>query len=645
MTQNSSLKSSRLIVLAAVCVAVAALYFARDVLIPLALAVLVSFLVAPLVSRLERAGVPRVPSVILVVCVLLTIVAAIGWVVYVQVIDLADQLPRYKDDIIGKVRSIVGGEPGAIGKAAEAIKDVTAAVSAPATQAAPAAATTSPAENDVLARILQTMESRAPPSVPTIDNPVPVRVLRDESSPIQLLSGWLGSVAGTLGIAGIVLVFVVFMLLQREDMRDRLIRLVGYGQLNVTTQAFDDAASRISRFLLAQSIVNGTYGVAIAIGLWLIGYLVGGDVFPNFVLWGLLCAVLRFIPYLGPWIAAAFPLALAFAVYPGYAVFITAAVMFIVVELLSNNVLEPLLYGSSTGMSTLAVLVSAVFWTWLWGPIGLVMATPLTVCLVVIGKYVPSLKFFDILLGDEPVLSLPERVYQRLLAGDPEEALELVEELSKTKSADDIFDTVLLPALAMAEQDRHGGRLDDARAQTIRDAMRELIEELPVEHEAPAPAPAADAVSVVLLPAHDDADEIVAIMLAKLLQSRGVRAVPVSQNSLASEMIQQVEQSSADIVCVSALPPAAQTHARYLCKRLHARFPDIDTVVGLWTVRGDLHKLRQRIMCSGSVTFASALAQAVAQIHELAQPKMAQSTSQPITPGPPTSRSTSASRS
>ena len=664
--------ASRPIILASVCVTVAALYFARDVMIPLALAVLVSFLLTPLVVRLERAGLPRIPAVLVVFVTLLALVGVLGWVVYLQVADLADQLPRYQDDIVAKVRHVIGRQPGdvpgAFEKAADVAENVTRELSEPtATQptqpsaTAPAGPAGDPGPDSIGAPIVGPGWS--------IANPLPVTTVPEKTGPFGLLGTYIERVIGPLGTAGLVLVFVLFMLFTREDMRDRLIRLIGFGQLNLTTQALDDAATRISRYLLAQAIVNGTYGLAIAIGLWLIGYFVGGgETFPSFVLWGFLCALLRFIPYVGPWIAAALPITISFAVFPGYRVFLAVALMFVVIELLSNNFMEPWLYGSSTGMSTLAVLVSAVFWTWLWGPIGLVMATPLTVCLVVIGKYVPQLKFFDILLGDEPVLAPSERVYQRLLAMDQEEAMEILAQYRTEMPLEQVFDDVLLPALALAEVDRHANRLDERHSLFIRNAMRQLVEELADEERVASvrreaeltekrargdvpPAPAAPdgraagaagaaaaplpppravvprdcVINVVLLPAHDPADEIVAQMLAQLLELRGLCAFPASHNALASEMLAEVERRQADVVVVSALPPAAVAHARYLCKRLRDRFAEINTVVGLWTVKGDLKKARDRIVCSEHVKLVTDFKDALQQIHEMVQPKLLQS--------------------
>src|SRR5688500_7704557 len=446
-------------------------------------------------------------------------------------------------------------------KLTDAAHDVQAKLEGPATTQAggsAAAAVTQPTEalaeeiaqrTDTPRTITESTKHKVPnpATQPTRENPMPVAVVEPQPSPMETLGRYLGLVLGPLGTAGIVIVFVIFMLLQREDLRNRLIRLVGFGQLTVTTNALDDAAGRISRYLLAQAIVNGTYGAAIAIGLWLIGRFVGRNdpPFPNVILWGLLCCILRFIPYIGPWIAAAFPLVISLAVYRGFNVFVATTVMFVVIELLSNNIMEPLRYGSSTGMSATAVLVSAVFWTWLWGPIGLLLATPLTVCLVVLGKYVPTLQFLDIMLGDEPVLAPQERLYQRWLALDHEEAADLVHEFFAERSLEDVYDTILIPALALGEQDRHKGRLDDARWKMVRQSLREMIDELgddyrlrfaqtgastasvpgKLAHESDSPSDVPHrfplqkdcTVNVVVLPAHDEADEIVGLMLHQVL--------------------------------------------------------------------------------------------------------------------------------
>jgi len=666
--------------MASVCVVVAAMYFAQDVLIPLALAVLLTFLLTPLVMRLERRRLGRIPSVIIVVTLALGMLAAIGYGVYLQAEELGDHLPEYRTNVIAKLERVRPKRGGLVERVKETIEDVSQNVanppaSEPATQSAttPAAATHPESQphasrpgrpasvgiaGDVQTKIPATNPATQPAGTKT--NPIWVLISNEGSSPLRTLETTIGPLLSPLGTAGIVIVFTIFMLLAREDLRDRIMRLIGQGQLTTTTQALSDAAQRVSRYLLAQSIVNGTYGVAIALGLWFIGV-------PNPLLFGLLCAILRFIPYIGPWIGASFPLIVSIGAFSGFRQFVETVGWFVLIELISNNVVEPWLYGSSTGLSTIAVLVSAVFWTWLWGPVGLLLSTPLTVLLVVMGKYVPQLAFLDILLGDEPVLSPAERLYQRLLALDQEEGTELVREQMASTSLEQVYENLLLPALAMAEQDQHRGRLDRERQNFIRQAMRDIVDELGDEarmaeirraaaateqvarnetavHADPAtqkrtgaattgasdgevikrPAvPKGCTINVVCLPAHDPADEIVNLMLAQLLELRGYCATSVSQSALASEMVDEVEKRKADLVVISALPPSAVAHSRYLCKRVHARFPDARMIIGLWLVKGDVKRLRDRITCVADVLVVTTLGSMQEQIHQMAQPLIA----------------------
>jgi predicted PurR-regulated permease PerM len=695
-------KGSKFIVLASVCVVVGALYFAREVLVPLALAILLTFLLAPLVRRLERLGLGRVPATLVVVLLGLGLVGVIGYVVEQQFVQIADELPGYTGQIRHKVQAFLGGGGGsgigsAVKKVEKTFQDVspgkpttgpgTQPTTQPATQPAEATAATSPPAPDHTGE-----PTPAPPtSQPAVtavlpytpDNPLPVRDFPEPPSPVKQAIEYVGIALSPLATAGLVIIFVIFMLITREDLRDRMIRLVGYGRLHVTTQAMDDAASRISRYLLSQALINTCYGVLVAGGLWSIGHLLGhGRSFPSVLLWGLLAGLLRFVPYIGPWIGAAGPLVVAFGFFQGNAVFLACVGWWVLLELIASQVIEPLVYGSSTGMSTLAVLVSAVFWTWLWGPVGLLLSTPLTAVLVVMGKYIPQLQFLDVLLGDEPVLEPPVRVYQRLLAMDQEEAAELVRTELTTKPLLDVYDQVLLPALSLAEQDRHRGELDDERYDFIHNAMRSMIDELgdlsrqeahmkaaddavamakgePVEpggngkadaaatsRDAAATAPAGASaasppglerptavarlpqgctVNIVCLPAHDEADEIANLMLVQLLEEYGYCAFSASQDQLASEMIESIEGHAAHAVVVSALPPAAVSHARYLCKRIHGKFgDDRNMVVGLWTARGDLDKARERITCAGTVRLVTAFRDTLHELHQLVQPAILQ---------------------
>jgi predicted PurR-regulated permease PerM len=622
-------KTPRFVLLAAVCVIIAALYFAQDVLIPLALATLLTFLLTPIVQRLERWRLHRVTAVIVTVIIAFGTLGVLTWIVVDQGMTLASQLPTYKENIKAKLHWLpLPGKGGVIGQIKQTVNEVQ-----------------------------QEIDKSTAATKPTVAEPMTVRVAPPEPTPWELLRTNAGMVAGPLGTAGIVAIFVIFMLLQREDLRNRIIRLVGYGRLTLTTQAIDDAATRISRYLVAQAIVNGTYGVAISIGLWIIGRTIGHSdpPFPNCLLWGLICGLIRFIPYVGPWIGAAFPLFLSLAVYKSVGVFIAVGVMFVTIELLSNNVMEPLLYGSSTGLSTLAILVAAVFWTWLWGPVGLILATPLTVCVVVLGKYVPQLHFLDILLGDEPVLAPHERLYQRWLALDQEEAAELAHEFFQERSLEQMYDQILLPAMAMAEEDRHTGQLDDRRQTLIRQSVRGLIDELGdefrmrlaktsagtstipgKENEKPEngngrmTVPKDRSVNIVILPAHDEADEIVGLMLAQLLEFNNFSVTNVSQNALAGEMLDVVESKQAHAVCISALPPAAVTHARYLCKRLRPRYREMPLVIGLWTATGDLKRAQNRIACEGQCQLVVKLAEALNQIEQLTHPVVVQQQGEPV---------------
>jgi predicted PurR-regulated permease PerM len=372
---------------------IATLYFARDVLIPLALAALLTFLLAPLVTRLER-WLGRIGAVLLVVTLILAATGAAGWVLTRQLVDLATKLPDYKENIQTKLRSFKVPTGGVFTKFSETLeelkKDLPGATAPDITQVP------GKPETAVLTE-------------PSVNPTVPVQVIETSKANLfQLVQIIIAPLLGPLGTAALVLLLVIFMLLKREDLRSRLIRLIGQGRISATTRALDDAGARVTRYLLMQLVVNVTYGIPVAIGLYFIGV-------PNAVLWGACATVLRFIPYVGPWIGAAIPIALSLAVSPGWIMPLLTIGLFVVLELLSNNVMEPWLYGSSTGVSPIALIFAAVCWTWLWGPVGLVLATPMTVCLVVMGRHIPRLSFLSVVLSDEEALTPAEECYSRLL--------------------------------------------------------------------------------------------------------------------------------------------------------------------------------------------------------------------------------------
>ena len=617
-----------MLILAGVAVVIAGLYFAQDFLIPLGLSLLLSFLLAPLCNRLERWKLGRIPSVIIVVVLGIGILAGIGWVVTGQLIDLGNKLPGYRNNIHSKVerwRAKAGSFSEPTQVLQESLKDLTAPKP-----------TSEPTTRDLEAAAQSPQKPLSPPVAKAVENlsgiptaqPIQVEIKEREPTPIQFLKNYIAPYISPLATAAMVIVFVIFILLQREDLRDRLIRLVSQGQINLTTQAMNDAATRIGRYLFMQLVVNVTYGIPIGIGLWFIGV-------PNAFLWGLMATLLRFIPYIGPWIAASVPLMLSLAAFPDSQHFLMTASLYIIVELISNNVIEPWLYGASTGLSATAVVVSAVFWTWLWGPLGLLMSTPLTVCLVVLGKYVPQLQFLDILLGDEPVLEPHVKVYQRLLAMDQEEATELVEEYLKEKNLVDVYDEVLIPALGLAEIDRHRGLLDDQRQRYIRQSMKEMVEDLGERYRlSDSEAEGAQQTErrnangnghgngdhdeqkgcVLCLPARDEADEIVAMMLAQALEQSGCPARYIPVAALASEMLDIVEKYDAKAVCISALPPSALAHARYLCKRVRGRLKDVPVVIGLWGMKVDPKKALARLACSEHDKVVRSLREAKSEI-------------------------------
>jgi predicted PurR-regulated permease PerM/methanogenic corrinoid protein MtbC1 len=635
-------KSGRLGTFASLVVIVAALYFAKEVLIPLALATMISFILGPLILRLQRWNIPRIPALLIVLVVVGGAVGGLGFVVFGQLRDLAGKLPEYQTNIEEKVawaRSFTKG--GTVTKAISAIEQAAQKATTQPTTIPTSQPSTQPAAT--ITRDETTGQTGLLPVNPTTQpvNPIPVFVTNQApgeaagANPFKNFYASFSPLIDPLATAGIVTIFVIFMLMGREDLRDRVIRLIGQGRINVTTQAMDEAATRISRYLIAQCIVNGTYGLAVALGLWIIGLTFGHNDpgFPNWFLWGMLTAILRFIPYIGPWIGAAFPIAISLAVYHGMAVPLAVIGMFLVIELASNNLMEPWLYGSSTGVSTVAILVAAVFWTWLWGAPGLLLSTPLTVLIAVAGKYVPQLEFLNIMLGDEPALEPKYRFYQRLLAEDVEEADELLAEYLQEQSVVQVYDTVVLPAMSLAEEDWHRDRLDQRKQAMIRQAVRDLVEEIgekprkvsePDEGGAE-PAAAAGATyegCVLCLPARDPADEIGAMMMAQVLEQEGYCAEYASVDKLASEYVEIVEKKGVQVVIVSALPPGATTHARYIVKRLRGRFPELKVIVGLWTNFGSLERAKQRLESAGTSLVVGSLEKAAEELRQVVQPLM-----------------------
>jgi predicted PurR-regulated permease PerM len=586
---------------AVLVVVVGALYLGSEILIPLALAILLSFALAPIVIRLRRWGLGRIPSVLAVVLLLLIALAGLGSIVATQVADLATNLSTYEWNLRTKIRELRIAVPsgGVIERTSDMLRDLRQELQE---------ATNPPGAE---------AEGEASPSgegEPV--KPVLVQVQRPPPAPLETLRDVGGPLIAPFATAGLVVVLVIFMLLQREDLRDRVLRLVGGREVARATDAMDDAAKRISRYLLMQLIINVLYGIPVGVGLYLIGV-------PNPILWGCLATVLRFIPYLGPVLGALFPIALSFAVAPGWTLPLLTVALFVVLELFSNNVLEPWLYGASTGLSPVAVLVAAVFWTMLWGPLGLLMATPLTVCLVVLGRHVPQLAFFDVMLGDEPALSPEVKFYQRLLARDPDEAAELAEEYLEDGSLDKLYNSVILPALVHAEQDRLRGSLHRAAVEEIAEDTIGVIDELEEEHLL-SDEHAGDTAAVSLKPAsilcvgaRNGLDEAAAAMLAHLLTRRGAGARAMSRSEISGRNLASLERQGIALICLSYVNAGATQHAQRTLRRLRQHFgTEVRMMLGMWSADSSAEAPQDLLQATGADLVVTSLRQAVREIEE-----------------------------
>ena len=608
---------------------VATLYFARELLIPLALSALLTFLLSPLVTLLER-WVGRIAAVLLVVALIFTGLGGAGWMLSRQLVDLATKLPEYKGNIVTKIHAFDAPKGGAFTKLSQTVEELK--------QELPGGtAPTAPTVTQDTGKP-ETAKS-SPPSAPSLAVPVQV-VETSKGNPIQLIESIIAPLLGPLGTAALVLVLVICMLLQREDLRSRLIRLIGQGRISATTRAMDDAGHRVSRYLLMQLLVNLSYGLVIAVGLYFIGV-------PNAVLWGALGTVLRFIPYIGPWVATILPTVLALAISPHWTMPLLTVTLFAGTELLLNNVMEPLLYGAHTGVSSIALIVAAVFWTWLWGPLGLVLATPLTVCLVVMGRHVPRLSFLSVVLSDEEALTPAEDCYHRLLTPGDRDELELVESYLKANTLTALYDSVFIPALTAAETDARAESLDEEQLSNVEQSMRDIIEDLGTrpavpakeavekaaaagDEQAPPPPALAPDCRVFCLPARADRDEIAGTMLVQLLRQQGFGAQNAPAKLVAGELLALVEKADVDVICISVVAPSTVIHARYLCLKCRALLPKVKIVIGLWSATEEVPDATRRLRESGADEVVTTLADALVQMARLAPPLIEEMTPAPI---------------
>jgi predicted PurR-regulated permease PerM len=562
-------------ILEATVLVVATLYFGRPVLLPVFAAVLLTFLLAPPITWLQRHAVPRLAAVLTLVIGLFSVLGLIAWNASVQLTELALRLPTYEQNLRAKIEDFRGSESGLLRRVGESLSNLKADITES-------------------AKDPQQPDDRAKPS----ESPAPllVKVAADPMAPLETARLAITSMADLLASIGVVTVLVIFMSMSREDLRDRVLRLAGTSQLTLTTLTLTELSTRISSYLLLNALINGGFGLTIGVGLYLIGV-------EYAALWGMLAAVLRFIPYVGVMIAAALPIGLAIAQFSNWTQPAIVMALFVAVELLISNAIEPLIYGRRAGVAPVALLLAALFWGWLWGLPGLVLSVPLTVSLAVLGKYLPPLEPLWILLGNEASLSTSARYYQRLLAGDADEASDVIDEHRLEHGLLETFDNVLLPALAQAERDRQRGDITQAQQDLIWSTTDEILEELPDEA-----APATDIdrqpmtpLAVVAIPVQSRADELALKMLSRLAPE-GVKIESMATAMLTGELLTGLQLNLPDLICISALGPIGAGQIRYICKRVRQSFSALPIVVCRWAYQGDSKRMSESMLQRGATS-------------------------------------------
>jgi predicted PurR-regulated permease PerM len=564
---------------------VAVLYLARDILIPLAFAVTVSLVLTPAIALLQKLRLPRLPAALLVMVLAMTGAGAIGWIIFSELVAVANQLPEYQQNINQKLVSWRAPGTGAFGRATASMKQLGSELS----NAPPVAG---PAPTD--------RTGRRPAGPAT--KPLPVQVVQEPANELEYMRGVIQPFLGPAGVFGMVLLFSLFLMVGHNDLRNRLFRLVGVSQLNIMTQALDDATHRVGRYLLLQLLVNAGFGAVCGTGLYFIGV-------PYAVLWGTVAGILRIVPYVGPLVGCSLPFLLSLAVFDHWMPPLLVFALFGVMELITGSLVEPWLYGAHTGVSSLALILTTVFWTVLWGPAGLILSTPLTVCVVVLGRYVPQFSFLHTLLGDEPSLAEEAQFYQRLLAMDDQEARSVIDLYLAGHTMLQLCDSVLVPAITLAEHDRHKGALDPAREEFFFLSIREMLTELAEKHstEDRVTPPAG---RIFCLPASDEADEVTAAMLALLLEHAGFTVLSFARDPRLQDLA-VVQPEANDVFYISALPPFAFASARTLSHQLRIRFPKNRIVVGVWGFAGDTERAMERFHAPRPEVLVTTLAAAI----------------------------------
>jgi predicted PurR-regulated permease PerM len=569
---------------AVVCLAVA-----KEILIPVAVAMLLTFVLAPVVRMLEHRRLPHVAAVALTVVLAFSAMGGVAYVLALQVTTLAADLPKYEGTIKRKIREVRrAGKGGTIEKAQSTVKEVIGELQK---------------DDDGKAR-----------------KPMPVVVEGQAPTGIAGLKASLGELVESLAGVGLVIVLVMFMLFERQRLLDRLIRLGGYRRTSLTTKILTDAGERISRYLAMQSMINAGFGISIGIGLFFIGV-------PYALLFGVLAAALRFVPYVGAWMAASLPLVMSLAVFDGWREPLLVLAVFAGVELIIYLLIEPFLLGHSAGVSPLALLITLAFWTWLWGPVGLVVGTPLTVCLLTLGRHVPGMEFLVVLFGDEPVVTPDVALYQRLLKADEDEAQQVLEEFAKAHPADAVYDQVLMPALCRMRADAVRGAITADEARTITRGIDQILDQLDVSalpaaaarDQAPVATPPPATLHVVGCAARDDVDAAALRILASRLAVDGVTVAALPATLLVAEVVDRVSALSPSVAVVTTLAPGGLAQSRHLVKRLRQALSELTIVAVRWGPRDGLEEARTQLLAAGANDFAATLGEARERILQYRQ--------------------------
>ncbi len=597
------------------------LYFARPVLIPLAMALSLSFLLTPAVMQVERLRVGRAPAVLMVMVMALLLAGVGGWIVARQVIGVVNDLPNYRDNIQDKLDSLHAPTTGPLSHTVNSIREIGAEISNETEPKTP-----KPEE-------LHTLRERERARLQADKVPVPVSVVPPPQTTSQYLRQYALPIMKPLGVLLMVVIFTIYMLLKREDLRNRLLLLAGMGRLNLMSQAMNEAAARISRYLIMNVMVNAGYGVIFGTGLYLLHV-------PNATLWGALMGILRMIPYAGTMIAGVSTLAFTLAVFDNWWHPLWVLLLFGVLEFVIANFVEPHIYGKRTGISAFALVVMAIVWTLLWGWPGLIVSTPLTVCLIVMGRHIPQMSFLHILLGEDAELSPAAHFYERMLAMDQTEAHGVAESFLEDHTLLELYDQVVLPALVLSEEDRHKGVLDEVHSAWLYQSATELVAELTDYRSSPVPGPDKERVTaplaeplvspscdpetvpewaspIVCVPAEDQVDEIAGTMLAQLLEQCGHRTMLLSVSALSPEIMERLAADPDTILCISAAPPFAFAQARKLAQQLRENLPKNPILVGLWGGPGDTEMIRGRFGNARPEAVATTFGEALTRVKEI----------------------------